>query len=217
MFSALTIWIEHSIIAWGALGVFVSSVLEEIVVIIPSVLVQAGAGLFLLSGVPIGWESIGKLIVWVALPSALGVAVGSLLIYALAYYGGRPALRRFGKYFFLSEYKLESARADIVSRPSTIYFITILRFVPLFPNSIITACAGLLRIPLKQYMISTIVGIFVRALYLGAIGWMTGSIYGTGHERSFFSRISMLFGVLLAVSLLTGMIINCGRRPKKIR
>ncbi len=216
MLSALTIWIEHAIIAWGILGVFLGSIIEEIIVVIPSVLVQAGAGFFLLSELPFGWEGVVKLIFWVAVPSALGVAIGSLVIYFLAYYGGRPALHRFGKYFLLSERKIEAARVDMVHRSSTIYFITMLRFIPLLPNTIITAVAGLLRIPPKQYIVSTFIGIFIRALYLGAIGWATGDVY-SGSEHSLLSRIGVLFGVLLAISLLTGMIIKYGRRSKKIR
>jgi len=211
-------YIEYLIISLGALGVFLASIIEEIIVIIPSTLVHTGAGFFLLAGQPISILSILKLIFVVVIPGALGVTLGSLVLYTLTYYGGMPFIHRFGKYFFLSYKKIESARERIVAQSSTIKILTILRFIPLFPNTILTASAGLLRIPLLPYIISTFIGIFIRATYLGVIGWLVGSYYSTistSHSLSF--KFFTLFVVLLIISAITGIIVKYIYKTKRVK
>lgn len=193
----------------GGLGVFLASILEEIIVPIPSTLVQSGAGLFLLEGKTLSFLSILKLITSVALPSALGVVIGSLFVYFIAFYGGSYALQRYGKYFFINYEKLEKARNSIISKPKILVFITILRFIPLFPNSFVTACCGLLKINLKQYLLTTFIGIFIRALYLGAIGWLAGGVTENvlGIDN-FFSKIGILILALFGISVITGILVS---------
>jgi membrane protein DedA with SNARE-associated domain len=216
MMQALATFIEHTIISLGATGVFIGSVMEEIIVPIPSSLVQAGAGFFLLAGEPVSVVSIIKLITWIAIPSALGVAIGSLLVYFLVYYGGMPAIRKFGKYFMLNPDRIEKTREDMAKRPSILITLTALRFIPLLPNAVITATAGLLRIPFWSFMWSTIIGVFIRALYLGAIGWLTGRVSDAGASGiSFYAKIAILFGVLVAISVVTTLLIRYVQKRNK--
>jgi membrane protein DedA with SNARE-associated domain len=216
MLTTLAAFIEHTIISLGAVGVFIGAVMEEVIVPIPSSLVQAGAGFFLLAGEPVSVASIWKLITWIAIPSAVGVVVGSLLIYFLVYYGGMPAIRKFGKYFLLDPEKIEKTRADIAQRPSIIITITALRFIPLLPNAVITATAGLLRIPFWKYVWSTLIGVFIRALYLGSIGWLTGRVTDASDPgKSFYAKIGILFVVLIAMSIIVGLLMRYVRNRKK--
>jgi membrane protein DedA with SNARE-associated domain len=214
MIQAFAAYIEHAIITLGAGGVFLGSILEEVIVPIPSSLVQAGAGLFLLGGDPVSFTSIVKLVTWIAIPAALGVAIGSLLVYFLTYYGGMPAIRKFGKYFMLKPDRVEAARADIASRESTLITLTVLRFIPLLPNAFVTAAAGLLRIRFWPFIYSTLIGVFIRALYLGALGWLTGRISGSSGQ-TFYGKIGLLFIALLVISGLTALVIRYARKGKK--
>jgi membrane protein DedA with SNARE-associated domain len=209
MIATVTNYISHLIISLGGLGVFLASILEEIIVPIPSVLVQSGAGLFLLGGQTFALTSFFKLILLVAFPAALGVAIGSLVVYSLAYYGGMLAIKKYGKYFFINYEKLEKVRISLVAKPSLITSITILRFIPLFPNVLLTAACGLLRIPVKQYLISTFIGIFIRALYLGAIGWYTGeTLVGLVGIESLLGKIGTLVLVLAGISVITSLFVS---------
>ena len=169
--------LNNIIIVFGALGVFLAFIIEELIVFIPSVLVHIPAGAIILGGEAFGFLGISKLLLIVALPSALGVTIGSLVIYFITYYGGEFALKTYGKYFKVSSQKIERVREKIASNKNTVRAITILRFLPIFPNTVVTACAGILRIKLKPYFVSTMIGIFIRATYLGAIGWSLGSLY----------------------------------------
>lgn len=202
-------YIETLIVSFGAIGVFYASVIEEIVVIVPLVLVQTGAGFLLLGGDPISLTSILKLISYVAIPSALGATVGSLIIYALAYYGGMPFIQRYGKYFFVSYKKVEKARLSILEDKDTLKILTILRFTPLFPNTVLTVAAGLLRIPLFSYLISTFIGIFIRGTYLGAIGWLSGRYYSTlGVNYSPFMKFLTVACVIALISFVTHIVVK---------
>lgn len=206
---ALTNYIQHLIISLGGLGVFLASILEEIIVPIPSTLVQSSAGLFLLGGQALSLSSFGQLILLVALPAALGVAIGSLVVYSIAYYGGMLAIKKYGKYFFINYEKLEKTRSALVAKPRLLIAITVLRFIPLFPNVLLTTACGLLRISLKQYLVSTFIGIFIRALYLGAIGWYTGeTLTDLIGIESFFGKIGTLIFVLAGISVATSLLVT---------
>ena len=212
----ITNYIQHLIVSFGGLGVFLASIIEEIVVPIPSVLVEAGAGLFLLGDQALSFLGVLKLIMVVALPSAFGVAIGSLVIYSLAFYGGDYGLKKYGKYFFINYDKLEKTRTSLLERPRLLISMTILRFVPLFPNVVVTAACGLLKVPLKQYLISTFIGIFIRASYLGALGWLTGDITkGIKGVDTFFGKVGSLIIVLVSVSIITSVIISYLYKKKR--
>lgn len=206
------------IVERGALGVFLASILEEVIVPIPSTIIQTGAGFLFLEGQPVNLHSIWILISRVSLPTAAGVTIGSLLIYGLVYWGGAAFIERFGKYFFLSPAKLERAKEYVLSHKSLLWAFCILRFLPLFPNSLITAGAGFIRLPLRHYIWTTFLGVFVRATYLGIAGWLTGEAFHTvSPNGSVFGMFLSFAGGLLLISLVTGFVIGYVRKRKNRR
>jgi uncharacterized membrane protein YdjX (TVP38/TMEM64 family) len=59
---------------------------------------------------------------------------------------------------------------------TTIFF---LRALPIFPLSVISAAAGLLRLPLNQFSLWTFYGTVPRCLFLAYLGWGLGETYQT--------------------------------------
>lgn len=55
--------------------------------------------------------------------------------------------------------------------------IFFLRALPIFPLSVISAAAGLIRLPLKQFSLWTFYGTIPRCLFLGYLGWWMGETY----------------------------------------
>jgi len=49
--------------------------------------------------------------------------------------------------------------------------------LPIFPLSVISAGAGLLRLPIKQFTLWTFYGSIPRCLFLGYLGWGLGEPY----------------------------------------
>lgn len=215
----LVSFIEHTIATLGWKGVFLGSVLEEIVAPIPSAIVQSGAGFLLLGDQPWSWMLLLNIMLIIALPSAFGVVLGSLPIYTIAYFGGQPALKKWGKYFFLKYDKVMDVRDRIMSYKSLPLVLMVPRFVLILPNVVITAGAGLLRIPLWTYLWTTFVGTFVRAIYLGLVGWSASQ----ASDRLFSSaslpvQIGVFVLVIAVVGLLSFWFVEyVKRRDKKIQ
>lgn len=189
--------------SFGVAGVFFASILEEVVVIIPSSLIQLGAGFFLLHGVPLSIIGFGKVALFVALPAAVGVLLGSLPVYYLAYYGGEPAIRKWGKWFLVRWSQIERLSARLAKRKSTFWLFALLKFLPAVPSVVVTGFCGAVRIPLGRYAAITLVGVFARALMLGTMGWLAGGLYQsliTG-----FNRAESIGTVLIAAVVLGGL------------
>ncbi len=209
---ALSKALEGLIISLGGVGVFLGSILEEVIVPIPSSLVQAGAGIFLLGSTPFSFVGVLKLCALVVVPAALGVTVGSLPVYFLARYGGDIALRKYGKWFFIRYSSVEHVRERFSKNKRTFWFVTVLRFVPLLPSALVSAVCGLLNMHVRAYIISTLIGVAVRALYMGAIGWATGRVGELSGAVGFLQKVGLLFGVFALLSIITVILIPHAKR-----
>ena len=184
------------VVEYGALGVFGASIVEEVVSIIPSSLVQLGAGFFLLGGVPLGWASLGKLFLTVSIPAALGVFVGSLPLYTIGYWGGELAIGKYGRWIGLRSDDLIAwkQKLDASSWDDVVFFIG--RAFPLLPSIVLAVFGGLVRMNLFRYSILTVFGVSVRASILGFIGWQLGAAYAS--YSSYFDHLEYVGLVIFA-------------------
>lgn len=200
MLAEIVLFLENILMVYGPLGVFVASIIEEVIAPIPSTIVIMGTSFIVLKGAVISWGAFFKLFINIVLPAALGVTIGSLFIYGIAYFAGKPFIERWGKYLGVSwddiqktEKKFEKSRSD-----ELILFIT--RAVPIVPSVAISAFCGFIRFDLKKYAIITFLGTIVRAFILGFIGWQFGSIYQTAaNEIAYLEEISVVVIIIAAV------------------
>jgi membrane protein DedA with SNARE-associated domain len=143
--------ITQAIDAMGYPGVAFLMMLESMVAPVPSEAVMPFAG----SLIPAGrFTFLG-----VALASTLGSIVGSLLSYAMGYYGGRPFVLRFGRYLLLNPHDLEVTERFFRRRGAAA--ILVARFIPVVRH-LISIPAGMGKMNLWRFSIYTI---------LGAGGW----------------------------------------------
>ena len=200
MFSDIFTNTQQLVVSYGIWGVFAASLLEEIIVPIPSALIMLGAGFFFLDKSPLSWAALGILIMKVALPAAIGTTLGSLLIYGIAYYSGKPALERWGKYFAISWRDIENAQAFFKKGWSDELLLILVRTIPVIPGVAVSAFCGLVRLPLGEYMLFSILGTFCRAMLMGFVGWQVGSFYL--NTASGFERIEqvVLLGMMVIVA-----------------
>lgn len=176
MITSLIATIESALLPLGGVGVFAASLLEEVLAPIPSALVQMGAGFFLLPETVSG-EFVFDLIVTVTIPAALGVTIGSLLVYFIAYYAGKPALERWGHWFGLSWSDVERGRERFQGGHKDSITLFVLRTIPIVPSVAISAVCGLIRMRLAKYFLYTFLGTLVRASGLAIVGWQLGELY----------------------------------------
>src|SRR3989344_125089 len=200
MISQFVTFAENLFLAYGAWGVFLASILEEVVAPIPSALVQMGAGFSFLGNLPISLSSIWTLFVIFILPATVGVTIGSLFVYYIAYFAGKPFLQKYGKYLGISWESVQAAETKFASKHTDALMLFTLRCVPIIPSVAVSALCGLMRLSFLKYIIFTFLGTVVRASILGVLGWQAGSFYKIYAERIDLAENFIIIGLLVLLS-----------------
>ena len=157
----------------SALILFFLSLVNEIVAVIPYALVLSGQLLFLEDSLNIAMLT--KLLVFVAVPVGVGSAIGSLPVYVLAYFGGKPLIEKYHKYLHFSWRDVEKMGAHFKGEWYDEIIFLILRSVPILPSFPISIAVGILRMRFLPYMVLTTVGFIIRMM-------LTLLIVGVGVE-----------------------------------
>jgi membrane protein DedA with SNARE-associated domain len=168
---------------YGAWGVFLVSFIEEIIVPIPSSFILLAAGFFLLP-VTASFGEVALQTMWlVVLPGALGLTLGSLVVYSVAYLGGEPAIRSWGKWFGVSWADVEKMQAKFTKSHWDEVALFGLRTIPIVPHVILSMACGLVRYPIRAFTLTTLFGTMVRAFTMSILGWYLGEAYVSYSEN----------------------------------
>jgi membrane protein DedA with SNARE-associated domain len=189
MFESLILLIKELVISAGPLGIFVGMFLESSVVPIPSEIVLVGAGAI---GFP-AWE--------VAIFGGLGSTVGAIVGYFIGSIGGRPFIKKYGKYFFINEKKMKMVDDwfDTWGQHATL----ISRLVPLIPFKVFSITAGIAKMDIKKFAVFTLIGTIPRAFMLAYFGNM------------FSEKNIPLMIILLAIFIASALVVReIGKRKK---
>jgi membrane protein DedA with SNARE-associated domain len=131
----------------GYITVVVAMAMESMIFPVPSEAVMPFAG-FLVAD---GKFSFAGVICF----SVLGSMIGSLLSYAIGYYGGRPFVIKFGKYLLLDHSELEATERFFSKYGEAAIFIC--RFIPVIRH-LISIPAGLAKMNVLRFSIFTFLG-----------------------------------------------------------
>jgi len=169
-------WIMDSIRAYGPWSVFVGVIIESVIIPIPSPLIIMGAGFVLISSDLKFLEALVPILTQVVIPGSIASTLGAYIGYGIGYLGGKPLVERLHGFlgFSWSDVEAMERRLRAGQVNTSIFF---LRALPIFPLSVISAAAGLLRIPLKQFSLWTLYGSIPRCLFLAYLGWGLGEAY----------------------------------------
>ena len=182
MIEKLTSYIQPIIAEYGALGVFLATLLEEVIAPIPSSLVPLAAGFFLLPAdggfLEITWATL----LTIAFPVAIGITLGSLAVYGIGYLGGKPAIEKSKKWLGLSWKDMERIENKLIRKRGDEIALFVLRIIPIVPGVAISGFCGIVRYSLKTFAVITLLGSFMRAFLLGIIGWYVGEVYAAYSE-----------------------------------
>lgn len=197
MLEAVTIQLQSFFIDYGAIGVFLGCIIEEIIAPIPSTIIILGSSFFILEGQAIGLNSITNLILNISIPAALGMTIGSLFIYGLCYYIGKPFINKWGKYLAIRWEDIEKTDEKLQNQNKDEVILFGIRAIPIVPSVAISAFCGIIRYDLKKYILITFLGGLVRATVLGFLGWQFGTIYrDISNQISFLEEIVIIIGVI---------------------
>jgi membrane protein DedA with SNARE-associated domain len=199
MIEGLLGFLEANILPLGVVGVFVASVVEEVVAPIPSALIMTMSGFIFVQG-DLSWGVLWALIFKVAIPAALGVTLGSYVIYYAAKYGGKFIIERWGRYLGLYWKDIEKLRSRLSGTRKDELIIAIARIVPFVPSVAISAFCGILEMNIVKYTIISFVGVFFRGIVLGAIGWQAGNVYERYAETISSIENTVLISTIFAIA-----------------
>jgi len=192
-------WLMESIRAYGPWSVFAGVIIESVIVPIPSPLIIMGAGFILISSELSFLEALVPIALQIVLPGAIASTLGAYIGYAIGYYGGKPLVDQWERFLGFSWRDVEALERRFQSGQvkNTIFF---LRALPIFPLSVISAAAGLLRLPLNQFSVWTFYGTIPRCLLLAYMGWGLGETY-QGFAKGIDRAEGIVSGILLVVIL----------------
>lgn len=86
---------------YGYFGMFLGMVLEAVIIIIPSELILATGGILASKNI---FSLFGAFFT-----GLVGSVFCAIVIYLMGYFGGRPFIEKYGKYFFMKEKDIEKA------------------------------------------------------------------------------------------------------------
>jgi membrane protein DedA with SNARE-associated domain len=192
----------ESIRAYGPWSVFIGVIIESVIVPIPSPLIIMGAGFVLISP-ELGFiDALLPIVLLIVVPGSVASTLGAFIGYAIGYFGGKPLVDSWQTFlgFNWSDVEAMERRFRAGQVNTSIFF---LRALPIFPLSVISAAAGLLRLPLRQFSLWTFYGTIPRCLFLGYLGWGLGETYqgiAKGIDRAeTVVSVVLILGVLAAI------------------
>lgn len=200
--SGLTTWVTDVVESFGYVGVAFMIFLENLVPPIPSEVVLPLAGFL------VGQGRFSFIPVVVA--ATIGSVVGALVLYAIGSGLGesrlRYLIRKFGRFVLMDEDDLDKSR-NWFERHGTKAIL----FGRLMPGirSLISIPAGLVNMPLWQFVLYTTIGSTVWNATLIGLGWALGSQW----ERV-EGYTSILQYIVIAIVLALGLWFLWSRRHR---
>ncbi|MPZ48999.1 MAG: DedA family protein [Dehalococcoidia bacterium] len=166
--------------------------LETVIFLIPSEAVMTLAGWMLIKDKGLGPE-------WIILAGLLGgfgSTLGSVFIYYLGVWGGRPIVQRYGRYFFVSLDDLTAAERFFDRWGTWAVFFG--RMLPLV-RTFISLPAGTARMDVRLFTIYTFAGSAIWAGLLAGLGYALGENWQ--QLRDWMGPADIVVAVLLATFL----------------
>lgn len=170
--------------------VVVGSFVEEVIAPIPSPTVMIVSG----SAAQIQGYALYMLII-LALLGALGKVLGALLVYFISDKAENIVMHKCEKFFNVTHADVEKLGSKLGNGTRDYVLLTFLRALPFIPSVVLSVGAGLLKIPLPLFIMSTFLGTVIRDgvyLYAGYIGteaiasFVKGSEYLEKYILTFF-------------------------------
>jgi membrane protein DedA with SNARE-associated domain len=136
-----------------------------------------------------------------SMSGVLGNTAGSVVGWAIGFYGGRPLVERRGRWLHLGPENLDKAERWFGRWGD--WAACLGRVTPVV-RSFVSIPAGLARMPLGRFTAFTFVGCIPWCFGLAGIGWALGSSYETFHHDFRFVDIGV--GVLVLALAATWLI-----------
>ncbi len=185
-------WLLHGLLDLGYPGIVVLMAMESSVLPVPSELVMPPAGYWVAKGEMDAIAAVGS--------GVLGSILGSLANYGLARWLGRGFVRRFGKYFLISERSLERSERYFAAHGEISTLMA--RMLPVVRH-LISIPAGIARMSIPRFITFTGLGALIWCSVLTWIGYFLGRSEGVLRNeevRRYVGRALIIIIPCLAVA-----------------
>lgn len=191
MLESISHLIINVISTLGYPGIVLTMAIESALIPLPSEVIMPFSGFL---------ASTGQFsLVLVIISGAVGNVIGSLIAYAIGYYGHEKLVRKFvvkwGRWILLSEKELDNAEKMLNKYGSLIVFTS--RLLP-GVRTVISLPCGFAKLPIKKFIVLTFLGSLFWAFILTEIGFALGENWDK--IGPFFHKAD-LFIILLILAL----------------
>jgi len=169
---------------FGYFGVFLAMAIESACIPLPSEIILPFTGYMVFLGSFGLWQA--------TLAATLGNLFGALVAYYIGLWGGRPFIKRFGRYFFIHEQQLAKTEKMFDRHGELTVFIG--RLLPVV-RTFISLPAGIARMNPVKMAIYTVAGALPWCLMLIVIGQKLGENWNT--LKPLFHRLDLVVGILI--------------------
>jgi membrane protein DedA with SNARE-associated domain len=116
---------------------------------------------------------------------------------------GAFTVHRFGKYFGITKEAIASFGEKITGGPRDYLLLIAFRALPIIPSSVVSIGCGLLKIPFKLFLITTLIGTIIRDIIFLYIGYRGTQVLNdvTTNTTNIESLIQTIFLVFLVAVL----------------
>jgi membrane protein DedA with SNARE-associated domain len=196
-------WVRDVVTTSGYPGLAALILIENLFPPIPSELILPLAGFYVGKG--------DLVFIWAVLAATAGAVAGALIIYAVARFGGRRMLLRFGKVLRIREKDLD--RADDWFDRYGVWIVLGGRLIP-GARSLVSIPAGLSEMPIWRFIALTALGSALWNSALVGAGWALGSNYDK--VGGVVGPVSTVVTAVLVLALIAGgvWLFRRGRRRR---
>lgn len=174
--------------------VAVGSLVEEIIAPIPSPLVMMTAG-------TLAQAQHQKFVylLWIALIAAIFKTFGCWIFYFLGDKAENLVTTRFGKFLGLNHKEVEGVGQLFNGTSKDEIILTLIRAFPIMPTTPISLACGFIKMNLKSYLGSTLVGTYLRSLMFLYVGYSGLTFLKTmvGGVNSAESIMNIVIGLII--------------------
>lgn len=188
MLEQVGFWIISVISGWGYMGIILTMAIESALIPLPSEIIMPFSGYLVSTG---RFSLFG-----VALAGAVGNVIGSLIAYAIGYWGHEKIVRRFlrkyGKWILHTEQDLDGAEKLLNKYKD--WVVLGARVLPGIRTVISLPC-GIARLPLIRFTVLTFIGSFIWSYFLAWVGLVMGKNWDT--LGPYFHSVDAIIVVLI--------------------
>lgn len=177
----------------GYLGMFLGMVLEAVIIVIPSEFILATGGILASKKIFNFWITF--------LVGLLGSVFCAIFIYLMGYYGGRPFIKKYGKYFFMKEESID--KSDSWYNKYGLLAAAIGRNIPIV-RTLVSLPIGIARLSFTKFVIYTTLGSIPWTFVFVYFGYSVGNNWTI--IKTYVDRLKIPIIILLIIYFLSKII-----------